>query len=196
MNPPISIRLQFAKPPQGGGDPVAMMAALAEPNERMRGALSLGLQKLAFRAQKERFTGQGPFPVSQNRLGVVSGRLRRDLHSEPAEITGRGYSGRIGAAVEYYGAHELGFSGTVNVPAHKRDARTVDRKAQTRTTKSGKAVSIRSNQFSLLPQSVRAHTRKVTIPKRAPLATAITQHGEAILGAEISKVINNPESLS
>lgn len=180
------MRVTFAKPAQGSGDPVAMAAAMGKPNEPMRKALSLGLGKLAFQAQKERFTGKGPFPASEHRLGVVTGRLRRDIHAEAVEITATGYRGRIGASVEYFGAHEVGFEGTVQVPAHTRQGYTVDRRARTATSKGGKNFSVRANQYSVLPQSVRAHSKKMKIAARAPLATAINQHGEAFLSEAIA----------
>lgn len=183
----FSIRVLAAKSPQDGGDTVAKARELAAPNEGMRRALTLGMQKLALRAQKERFTGKGPFPVAEKRLGVVSGRLRRDLHAEDVVISGDGYRGRIGASVEYFAAHELGFSGTVQVPAHTRRAYTVSRKPGTRAGKNGKNISIRANQYSVLPGSVRAHARAMKIPKREPLATAIREHAGRIIGAEIRK---------
>lgn len=185
----LSIRVRFALPPQGACDAAAILAAVSKPNDTMANAVTLGMQKLAFRAQKERFTGKGPFPVSEHRLGNVSGRLKRDIHADTAEKTGTGYRGKIGSAVEYFGAHEVGFAGTVQVPAHTRDAREVNRPKKDRTSKSGKVVSIRANQFSLLPQSVRAHSRKMTIPARGPLRAAITEHAEAIIGPEITKAV-------
>ena len=183
----LSIRVTLASPSRDAGDAAARAAALATPNEPMRKAISLGLQKLALRAQKERFSGEGPFAVAQNRLGVVSGRLRRDLHAEPSEILGNGYSGRIGAAVEYFAAHEVGFSGTVQVKAYTRDAYTVKRQERTRTSRKGKQFSVRANQFSVLSGSVRAHSKQMRIPARKPLRTAIEQHGPTIMGEAIRK---------
>ncbi len=183
--PNISIRVMLAKPPQGAGDAIAAATAIAKPNAGMAKALSLGMQQLAIRAQKERFTGKGPFPVAEHRLGVVTGRLRRDIYAEPVEMTQTGYKGRIGAAVEYFGAHEVGFEGTVQVPAHQRAGYTVDRPARTRTSKKGNPFSIRANKFSVLPGSVRAHSKKLKIAARAPLRTALEEHSATILGAAI-----------
>lgn len=189
MTAPFSIRITLATPPQGGGDPSAMLDALVQPNEEIRKALSLGLDLLAKQAAKERFRGKGPFPVSQNRLGVVSGRLVQDLYGADARITADGYTGQVGSRLEYFGAHEVGFSGTVQVPAHTRDSYQVNRKRQTRTSKSGKPVSIRANRYSVLPHSVRAHSKKLNIPARKPLRTAIEEHAGTILGAEIDKAV-------
>lgn len=182
--PLISVRVDFAAASQAGRT-VDRAAAMGN-SEVMRQAISAGLLELSFVAQKERFTGAGPFPVAEKRLGVDTGRLRRDLHAEPAEMVSSGYRGRIGSVVEYFGAHELGFDGSVDVPAHTRDRRTVKRKAKTFTRK-GKQVSIRANQFSLLEQSVRAHKKRMKIPRREPLATAIREHSVRIMGEAMQK---------
>lgn len=182
----FSIRVSLAKPSQGGGDPIAKARELATPNAKVAQAITLGMQKLIFRAQKERFSGQGPFPVSLRKLGNVSGRLKRDLHAEQAALTANGYSVRAGSNVEYFGAHEVGFEGSVNVAAHTRYPKKGMQK-----TRRGKQVSIRIADSSR-PISVRAHMRKMKVPARMPLRTAIEEHGGAILGAEISKAIRTP----
>lgn len=191
--PAFSLRVTLAKPPQGPGETAARVT---RPNETMRNAITLGLQMLTLQAQRERFTGKGPFPVPERKLGVVTGRLRRDLHSEPAEVTGDGYRGRVGSVVEYFRGHELGFDGQVSVRAHVRAAREVNRKARKRTTKSGKEITIRANQFSLMPQSVRAHTRQMKVPERRPLRTAVEDHSVRILGQAvqraIAQILNSP----
>ncbi len=178
MTAPLSFRIRFAPPSPDGREAIARVMAIAGPSETLRKAFTLGLQKLAFRAQKERFTGQGPFPVAQRRLGVVSGRLRRDLHAEDAVLTENGVSGRIGAAVEYFGAHEIGFDGTVSVRAHQRRAHTIKKK-----------------NLSRLEQSVRAHTKRMKVPARRPLRTAIEEHGGKIIGGKIRQAIQR-ETLS
>lgn len=170
--PKTSIRVRFAKPSQGSGDPLAAAANMAKPSARMAQAITLGMQMLALQAQKERFTGQGPFPVAQKRLGVVSGRLRRDIHAENATLTSTGYRGKIGASVEYFGAHEVGFDGNVSVRAHTRAPHT-----------------IKKRNMSRLEQSVRAHTRHLKIIARMPLRTAIEEHAERIIGGEVGKAV-------
>jgi hypothetical protein len=194
--PPVSIRIDLAQPAQGGRELAALAAGIANPNESMRAAISLGMQKLAFVAQKERFSGTGPFAPAQNRLGVVTGRLRRDLHAEEVVMTATGYSVRIGSVVEYFGAHEVGFDGTVQVPAHTRSAYTVNRKARTGTSKRGKSFSVRANQYSVLSSSVRAHSKRMKVSARKPLRTAIEQHGANIIGKAIrdglGKMNSNP----
>lgn len=163
-----SLRVDLAAVTRAHGA-VTAMATLRE-SPAMQQAFSAGLLELTMVAQKERFTGHGPFPVADKKLGVVTGRLRRDLHAEPAVRTEQGFRGRIGSAVEYFRAHELGYSGTVQVPAHKRGRYTVAKRG-----------------YSVLEQSVRAHTRKVNIPRREPLMTAISEHSARIFNAAITR---------
>lgn len=194
---PFSLRILLAKTPRGGCDPNAILQGMVDPNPAIARAIKDGLDMLAGRAIKTRFTGKGPFPVVEHRLGIVSGRLRGSVRADDVVLLGNGYSSRMGATVEYFGAHERGFSGTVNVPEHTQSAYTVKRKEQSRISKSGKKSSIRANQYSVLAHSVRAHTRKLNIPARAPLRTAIEELGPQILGAEISKAIkSNPNPLA
>jgi hypothetical protein len=148
------------------------MRANALPSEAMRTAIQAGMLTLVAKAQRTRFSGKGPFPVSERKLGLRTGRLRRDLHAETVRITAGGYAGRIGSVVNYFGAHERGFSGTVSVRAHTRDGYTVKKRG-----------------YSVLPQTVRGHSRRVDIPKRAPLAAAIEEHGNTILGNAIKSGI-------
>lgn len=169
--PSFSMRITLAKPSRDVDDVRAALLRVSKGDEVMRSNLELGLMILTTQIQKERFTGKGPFPVSDKKLGVVSGRLRRDLHSEKVTIASGRYQGRIGSIVEYFGAHELGFNGTVNVPGHTRKAYTTRR------------------GYSVLEQSVRSHSRKVTIAKRAPLATGIEEHSMRVLGAAANKAM-------
>jgi hypothetical protein len=55
----------------------------------------------------------------------------------------------------------------------------------------GKEISIRANRFTLLEQSVRAHSRKVNIPARQPLRTTIEEHSARILGLELRRAIDS-----
>lgn len=171
FNPSISMRITLAKPSRGVDDVRDALLRVSNGDEVMRKNLELGLMMLTTQVQKERFTGKGPFPVADKKLGVVSGRLRRDLHSEKVTITPGRYQGRIGSVVEYFAAHELGFNGKVNVPAHTRKAYTTRR------------------GYSVLEQSVRSHSRTMKVAKRAPLRTGIEEHSARILGAAANKAM-------
>lgn len=172
MTDSFSIRVTLAKPSPDLGEVIAKVRNIKGGHAALTRAITIGLQILTRQIGKERFNGTGPFPVANKKLGVVSGRLLRDLHSEPAESTASGYRGRIGSAVEYFGAHEMGFDGTVNVPAHRRSAYTTTR------------------GYSVLEQSVRAHSKKMKVPRRAPLRTGIEEHSVRILGGAIHKAIS------
>jgi phage gpG-like protein len=134
----------------------------------------------------ERLKGQGPFPVSDHKLGVKSGRLYRSVRWTLPEISGQTVLGSIGTNVKYAGAHEFGFSGSVQVRAHSRKSFS-HRSFLGGTTKSGKQKTVRKKVRGADIQ-VRTHTRKLNIPERAPIRTGISDH-KAILGEEITKAV-------
>ena len=95
----------------------------------------------------------GPRP---RRLGVRSGRLRRSIRRLPTKVRGNAVESAIGTNVEYAGAHERGFSGSVQVPAHSR------------TVTQAFGVPI-----APVRAQVRAHSRQVRIPARPFLRPAV-----------------------
>ncbi len=101
------------------------------------------------RIKRNRLTGTGPFPVSQNRLGHRSRRLIRSFNSAPARVVEEGQNIRVtasmGSNVSYFGAHEFGWRGTVRVKGHTRRGGV----------------------------KVRAHDRRVTVPERAMVRTEL-----------------------
>lgn len=102
-------------------------------------------------AQEDRFSGKGPFPVAEHRLGIRSQMLRKSLRVTAPQInadTGEVSQG-FGSLVRYFLLHELGFHGPVAVRPH------------TRQTKSGKS------------SNVKAHTRNLSIAARAPMTTEL-----------------------
>jgi phage gpG-like protein len=52
--------------------------------------------------------GKGPFPVSQHRLGHVSGFWAKSIHAPKARIVGTSVASSIGSPIEYAAAHEFG----------------------------------------------------------------------------------------
>lgn len=165
-------------------------AAALRDSPQMQDAISQALLELTLVAQTERFTGQGPFPVSSRKLGVVTGRLRRDLHAEPATKTATGYQGRIGSIVEYFGVHEFGFEGTVSVREHSRQAATLTKPGPFRDTPKGRLMSVRKKSLLLKDGKVKAHTRKLKIEARQPLRTAIADHSRRIIVGAIGRVFD------
>ena len=145
--------------------PVNLEAALqALKPEVMLGAVSRGMtrgtQLVTDRIRRNRLTGQGPFPVSDHRLGVKSGRLRKSLYYTPATQSGMQVSTAIGSRVSYAAAHEFGFTGQVPVKAHQRTAT--------------KAFGVKL--ATPRPHQVQAHKRTVRIPERRPIRAGIEEN--------------------
>jgi len=170
----VSIRMTVSELTRGSRDPIAAAQDLMRPNEKIRKAIDAGLQQLVYLGTKERFQGKGPFPVSQHRLGNVTGRLKQDLYAGKTVISGNGYIGKAGSSVTYFGIHEFGFVGNVSVRAHIRARHTLPKK-----------------KMSRLEQSVRAHSRKLNIPARAPFQNAIADHGQRLVVNSIRQAIQS-----
>lgn len=129
------------------------------------------------RIQRARFTGTGPFPVSEQKLGHRSRRLIRSLGASRAVVrdaaslkVGTG----IGSNVKYFGAHEFGFEGSVSVPAHTRQMPET-----ARVSSSGRAYTVPAHT-----QTVRAHSRRMKVPERRPLRAGLEEEAtrETYLG--------------
>lgn len=100
-------------------------------------------------------TGVGKY--AGQALGVRTGRLRRSI-TQVVKESGNEITGTVGTNVEYGRVHEYGFSGTVPVRAHVRNARN------------GSA-------------AVRAHSRAVNIPERSFLRSSLRESKPAIEAA-------------
>lgn len=162
-------------------DQSAKLLAMKDAGKRMipplAQAWAQGANEVMGRAVRGRFTGQGPFPVSQNKLGIVTNRLRKSLRTTPVQVNAG--TGEIsisqGSNVSYFASHEFGYKGRVQVRGHTRKAvraATNKRGKLTRTNINDRKVSIlvrgRAN-YSL----VKPHGRKVNIPSRKPLGTEL-----------------------
>lgn len=128
-----------------------------------------------------RLTGTGPFPVSDHKLGVRTGHLRRSLRATRAQVSGSAVQASIGTNVVYAGAHEFGFDGTVMVGGHVRK-RKVTREFLSKT---GRAIRKRVRVGDTI---VGPHPRKLKIPARAPITTGIEDRVPA-MGAAVSAAI-------
>lgn len=139
-------------------------------------------QLVISKAVQERFTGNGPFAVSENKLGDRTGRLRRSLEASKPVVDGNGrVSMTMGSPVSYFAIHEFGFSGQQAVGAASVAAFT------------------HPNAFGRGSMDIGAHTRKahsrtVNIPARRPLGTAIEQYSltyiEQFFTEELNKEFN------
>ncbi len=140
-------------------------------------------QLVIAKAQQERFTGNGPFAVSENRLGDRSGRLRRSLEATKPIVNGDGrVSIAMGSNVNYFAIHEFGFSGTVSVAAQSVAAYTHPN-------------AFGRGELSIAAHTRKAHSRHVNMPARRPLGTAIEQYSlafiERFFTEELNKEFNN-----
>jgi hypothetical protein len=146
----------------------------AHMTEAVRRGMERGAALTVGDITKKRLTGKGPFPVPQNKLGVVTGRLRRSLRWTPARVLNDGVAVDIGASVNYAAAHEFGFTGSVQVKEH------------TRITKKG-------------AHKVKAHKRKMKVPERAPVRTGIKENlptFEKAVGDSVIKMMKDTTALS
>lgn len=113
----------------------------------------------------KRLRGKGPFPPAEGRLGVRTARLWQSVWQAPAKISGNTITASIGTNVKYAGAHEYGFTGVVQVKAHKR--RII---AHDRYEKRGRGWT---KTQSGIRGTVRAHSMRMHIPARAPFRRGI-----------------------
>lgn len=151
------------------------MARLLPPLAR---AWASGAQEVLGRAVKNRFTGKGPFPVSENRLGIVTNRLRKSLRATPLQVNASAGTASIsmGSNVNYYRGHEFGFKGRVQVKGHTR--RGVANTARTTRGKLTRGtINAEKNRIQITGRRnfsyVKPHSRRVNIPPRRPLGTEL-----------------------
>jgi phage gpG-like protein len=134
----------------------ALFGQLAELPQLALTAVAKGLQTaapiIAGAALKTRFLDTpGPFPISENKLGRVIGRLRQSVASgfdKPQINAADGsVSMLFGSNVKYFAFHEFGFTGSIPVRAHTR--------------RNG--------------ASVRAHSRQINYEGRQPMQTHLRE---------------------
>ena len=153
-------------------------------------ALRIGVQVALGKTQRERFSGTGPFPISDRRLGIVTGRLRNSFLEASRAFSVREDSGElvavVGSAVSYFPRHEFGFSGTEQVRQHSR---LITRELETgKVVRNGKSARKGKTTATGLI-TVRAHSRKVNTPARAPLKTGLDEHLLASFAAELERAL-------
>lgn len=154
---------------------------LVRPLARAWGQAS---QEVLGRAVKNRFTGRGPFPVSQNKLGVRTNRLRKSMRATAAtvETTGNIVS-NMGSNVSYYAPHEFGFRGRVQVQGHTRRGVAANRRRDFKseystfrgklTKASARGLKANYKRGRANFSYVRPHSRRVNIPARRPLGAEL-----------------------
>jgi hypothetical protein len=133
-------------------------------------------------AGRDRFSGKGPFPVSQHKLGVRSGRLKKSLRCSKPQLNLR--TGEIamqfGSNMVYFAVHEFGFKGQVGVRQHTRSLmgkKTYQRGRLTKGYQNRLKKKLKDRHFEgskgKTATQVRAHRRRVDMPARAPFGTEL-----------------------
>lgn len=111
---------------------------------------------------REKLSQRGP-----TTLGVVSNRLRLSVRKTSALVSGVDVVSSIGSNVKYAAAHEFGFTGVVQVKAHKR--RII---AHDRYRKHGRGF-IKTQ--SGIPGTIRAHSMKMNLPERSYIRSTLQE---------------------
>lgn len=143
-------------------------------------------QEIVGAAVKDRFTGQGPFPVAEGKLGVRTGRLRRSIRCTKPQLNLR--TGEIsvgfGSNVIYFAIHEFGFTGDVQVKGHTRRldggqkfvrgklTKGYQKRLKKKLTERNLAGTRKAGSLATTTQ-VRPHKRKLKVAARAPLGTQL-----------------------
>jgi hypothetical protein len=153
---------------------------------RLRGVMDRENELTVAHIQQARATGQGPFPVTENRLGVRTGRYRRSIRRSPARVIQGAVVSSIGSNLAYAGVHEFGFRGPVNVKPHTRQVAS----RNVRGTVDGKRKLVAKGLAF-----VRGHSRQVDVPARAPITTGIQDRAAAYSAAASEAVIDTLRGL-
>jgi phage gpG-like protein len=143
-------------------------------------------QEIVGAAVKGRFSGQGPFPIAANKLGVRTGRLRRSIRATAPQLNLR--TGEIsvgfGSNVAYFAIHEFGFTGEIQVRGHTRRldggqkfvrgklTKSYQERLKKKLTKRNLDGTRTAGSLATTTQ-VRPHKRKLKIAARAPLGTQL-----------------------
>jgi hypothetical protein len=147
--------------------PPRMEAALVREMDRQN-ELTTGY------VQKTRLSARGP-----TTLGVVTNRLRKSLRPSRTIATGTELISSIGSNVAYLGPHEFGYRGPQFVRSYYRQVKS----RNVRGTIDGKRKRVATGVAL-----VKAHTREVDIPERAPLRRGIEER-VPVYSRELSRVI-------
>lgn len=130
-------------------------------------------------------------------LGVRSNRLRGSVRATRARANGAGQVvASIGTNVVYAGVHEFGFRGRVGVRAHTKNM-TFKRSALASSYyHMVGGTKIKKSSKQTVQVAVRAHSRQVNFPKRAPIATGILERQERYRNAIEKAIVEAAEGRS
>lgn len=150
--------------------------------DAIRTGMDKGGQIMLGKITQERFTGQGPYPVEEGRLGVRTNRLRGGLRVTPAVIDGQKVTAGMGSNVRYFGVHERGFDGTVEVRQFTRQV-SGSQFAKKENAISPKLRGKKKRAEALGTETVKAHSRHMHMPARYPMGHGIADHVEDLTSA-------------
>lgn len=171
----------------------SVIARLKRMPAALAPAIARGMDKanqLAIaRIQSAHLTGRGPFPPPQQRLGIVTGRLRASVNASPAQVNSDTITSAIGSNVIYAAIHEFG--GRIHHPARRA-------KVRLRTDARGNLVRQLANS-NLATFASSAHKRAkeietdvpaydVEMPERMPFRAGIRESAgayKAMISAQI-----------
>jgi hypothetical protein len=147
--------------------------------ETARGTIDVQSELTVSHIQARKLSRRGA-----NTLGVITNRLRGSIRRTDAVISGQSVTGAIGSNVRYLGPHEFGFEGDVKVKAHRAknaatDILLIAGGRQIRRWELIGSGATRARQIASGTAMVRAHTRHMKIPARAPLRRGIEERAPA-----------------
>lgn len=188
MQPPFVIQIELPPDSRSLIAQLEEFAAYKIPLALKRG-LDKALPQVASRIQEARLTGQGPFPIEEHMLGVRSGQLRQSVRFTAGVIEGDTVTGSIGSPVRYAAVHEFGFQGAVQVKPFFRKNRHADQygKIERVSRRTGRRYGSTIKTASGIA-AVKAHTRHMKIPARAPFGYGVADTDQIIINAVSSQL--------
>jgi phage gpG-like protein len=120
-------------------------------------------------------------------LRNMSNHLRRSYRASRAVVAGNTITSDIGSNVKYAAAHEWGVQETVRIPAHPRYSTESFTFMRLGRKKRGNQ---RVNKLKSEDKMVRAHTRRMRLPARAPIGRAVTDRMEQYVNSMQNAVID------
>jgi len=155
-------------------------------------------------AVEKRMSFPKDMPSTLDGLRVQSSHLRRSLTRSNARISGNGILSSIGSNKNYFGVHEFGFQGEVEVKQFTRkrpdrvklnEGRIVDLTTAARLgvlTRSGKARKGNTYLEGSRDVIVHAHTRQMNMPAREMVQRTVLERlgdYQNAIGESVSKAL-------
>ena len=145
--------------------------------------------------ENKHLTGQGPFPVSEHKLGTVSNRLRKSMWASPALVQGNKVTSAIGSNVVYAAIHEFG--GTIQRKARAGTVRLRTDKDGNLIRQSGNphlAIFARGSHKRVKEVAYKAEAYEIEMPERSPVRTGIAEMQptyQKLISAAVIKALKN-----